>query len=104
MGKNNGAANLLVGVTGVNAETNVKLNCLVKFCLGSANYDIKSICRLVKICFFNELCAFFIIFSSNIVYASSTVMPMLRAVPAIMLIAASRLPAFRSFIFVSAIF
>ena len=123
VGKNNCASNLLVSVTGVNAETNVNFDGLVKLSLSSLASEVKSFIAFVELVSVNKLCAFNIfltvfhyLFSSyqwsigNILplYSSltqsTTSTPMERAVPAIMLIALSMLAALRSGIFVSAIF
>ena len=57
VGQNNCAADLLIGVTGVNAKADVDLNGLVKLCLGGLANQIQSLGGIVQSVLFNQLCA-----------------------------------------------
>ena len=68
---------------------------------------LKSLCGIVKLCSFYNFCGILVILTSEHCVAllqSITSTPMLRAVPATMLIAVSREAALRSGILSSAIF
>ena len=65
MGQDDGAADLLVGVTGVNAQLHVQLDGLVKLGLGGLGDELEGFLRLVLSLLINELSALFIIFTSE---------------------------------------
>ena len=64
-GQDDGAADLLVGVTGVNAQLHVQLDGLVKLGLGRLGDELEGFLRLVLSLLINELSALFIIFTSE---------------------------------------
>ena len=110
VGKYDCTTNLLVSVTAVNAESDVNFDGFIEFRLGSLANEADCFVCIVKFRSIDELCALLILFTlKHFSYSSSknysvTVIPMLRAVPATMLIAASTEAALRSGILVSAIF
>ena len=65
MGQNDGAADLLIGVTGVNAQLHVQLDGLVELGLGGLGDELEGFLRLVLSLLINELSALFIIFTSE---------------------------------------
>ena len=122
MRQHNGAADLLVGVAAVNAQAHMQLNGLVELGLGGLAAEVQGLVGLVELGAVDQLGAVDVVFTvfhnfillcglsdqfppTNSAGAdhSVTVTPMLRQVPAIMLIALSRLAAFRSGILVLAI-
>ncbi len=107
VGQNDCTANLLICVTGVNAEADMSFNGLIKLRLGGGDDDFDAIFGIVEPLPIDHFCTFDILFAmlhiQYLAYQSTTTTPMLRAVPAIMLIAASMLAALRSGILSSAI-
>ena len=109
-GKDYCATDLLICMTSVAACTDVDLNSLIKFCSCGLLDKRNGFFRFINGCAVDKFRRFSILFTmfhicfllSAITY-SATVIPMLLAVPSIMLIAASRLAALRSGIFISAI-
>ena len=65
VGEHDGAADLLVGVTGVNAQLHVQLDGLVELGLGGLGDELEGFLRLVLSLLINELSALFIIFTSE---------------------------------------
>ena len=65
VGQDDGAADLLVGVTGVNAQLHVQLDGLVELGLGGLGDELEGFLRLVLSLLINELSALFIIFTSE---------------------------------------
>ena len=122
VGQNDGAANLLIGVTGINAQTDGDLDGLVELGLGGLLYQRNGLFGIIQLGTIDQLDAVAIFLSGlhvNILPVvqsalcpptvlvflrqSSTITPMERAVPATMLMAASMEAAFRSGILSSAI-
>ena len=107
VGENDCAADLLVSVTGVNAQTDMSFNGFVELSLSGGENDFDTLFGIIKLLSVDSLHAFSILLAMlhirYLAYQSTTTTPMLRAVPAIMLIAASRLAALRSGILSSAI-
>ena len=65
VGQDDGAADLLVGVTGVNAQLHVQLDSLVELGLSGLGDELEGFLRLVLSLLINELSALFIIFTSE---------------------------------------
>ena len=121
VGQDDGAADLLVSVAGVNAELHMQLDGLVELRLGGLGDKLESLSGLILGAFIDELRALFIIFTSEhfiillkcgfsegyflprLPAQSPTTTPMERQVPAIMLTADSMSEQLRSRIFCSAI-
>ena len=119
VGQHDGAADLLVGVTAVNAQADVQLNGLVELGGGQLAGQLQRLGHIIQFGGIDLLgsvdimLAVFHCLSSYVVLRAfalplfmsqpSTVTPMLRQVPRIMLHAASREAAFRSGILVFAI-
>ena len=103
VGQDDGAADLLVSVAGVNAQLHVQLDGLVELGLGGLGDKLESLSGLILGAFIDELRALFIIFTSEhfiillkcgfsegyflprLPAQSPTTTPMERQVPAIML-------------------
>src|SRR5699024_3980359 len=107
VGQHDGAADLLVGVAGVHAQLHVELHGLIELGGGGLDDQIHGLRGVIQVRLVDLLCAVLILFSSTrisiLLPYSPTTTPMERALPAIMLMAASMLAAFRSRILVSAI-
>ena len=107
VGQNDCAADLLICVTGVNTEADMGFDGLVKLCLTGGDDDFETLFGIVQLLLIEKLYAFVILLAmlhnQYLASQSTTTTPMLRAVPAIMLIAVSRLAALRSGILSSAI-
>ena len=65
VGQHDGAADLLVGVTGVNAQLHVQLDRLVELRLGGLADEVEGVLRVVQSLLIYELCALFIILTSE---------------------------------------
>ena len=107
VGQHDGATDLLIGVTGVNAQLHVQLDGLVELGGSGLAYQLQTLLGIVQGPTVDLLCTVFILLTSKHLLHppySPTTTPIERAVPAIMLMAASREAAFRSRIFSSAIF
>ncbi len=63
VGENYSAANLLVCVTRVYAQTNMQLDSFIELCLCGLANKVKSLTGLVNLCRINELCALIILLS-----------------------------------------
>ena len=107
VGQHDGAADLLVSVTGVNTQLHMQLDGLIKLSGSGLADELQTFLGIIQ-CSLVDLLGDLLIFltSKHTLHPpySPTTTPMERAVPAIMLIAASREAAFRSRIFSSAIF
>ncbi len=64
VGQDDGAADLLIGVTGVNAQLDMEFDRLVKLGLRRVDDKAERVGCIILLCSVNELCALFIIFSS----------------------------------------
>ena len=107
VGQHDGAADLLVSVTGVHAQLDVQLHGLVELGGSGLADQLQTLLGVVQRSLVDLLGALLIFLTSKHFLHppySPTTTPMERAVPAIMLMAASRDAAFRSRIFSSAIF
>ena len=104
VGKHDSASDLLVCVTAVNAKLDMDFDCLVELCLGCCDNCLHALGNIVKFILIDSFYAVLIFLTSKHYASSLTVIPMERAVPAIMLMAASTEAALRSGILSSAIF
>ena len=107
VGQHDGAADLLVSVTGVHTQLHMQLDGLIKLSGSGLADKLQTFLGIIQCGLIDLLGDFLILLTSKHTLHppySPTTTPMERAVPAIMLIAASREAAFRSRIFISAIF
>ena len=62
--KNNGATHLLISMSAVNAQTNMRFYCCVKLRCRCFLHQINRVCCIIKHCLINELCSLAVFFSS----------------------------------------